>query len=243
MSNDEAKFILHAYRASGRDANDPQFAQPLTQAKHDPALGRWFERQQAYDATIAAKLRAIEPPAHLRDSILAGMRAQQPKQTRFGRGWRLALAVAAVAVIGIFAFSMTRQTPAIADDQFVRAALDDLLHGKHGGHGAPTGELQQWLGVADHSLTASAVPIDYEALRRSGCRALTLGGREVLEVCFSRGGPEFHLYIAKASGRDIAASSTHMVASADGQGAAWSARGFEFAVVTRSGVRALQTLL
>jgi hypothetical protein len=244
MSNDEAKFILHAYRSSGRDASDPQFAEALAQTKQDPTLGRWFAREQAYDATIAAKLRAIEPPTHLRESILAGMRAEKPARKTFASAQRLALAVAAIAILGVFTYVLTRSKSVASDDQLVRSALDDQLHGKHGGHGSATGELQRWLAASDRGLANASLPLDYDKLRSSGCRTLSIAGREVLEVCFSRGGPEYHLYIAKsAGGSGPTLSGHHLVASAEGQGAMWSAGGFDYAVVTRAGARALEAVL
>src|SRR5206468_40161 len=74
MNNTEAKFILNAYRPNGRDATDATFAAALQQAKADPALGAWFAREQSHGAAVAAKLRAIVPPAGLREAILAGGR-------------------------------------------------------------------------------------------------------------------------------------------------------------------------
>ena len=71
MNNNEAKFILRAYRPSGRDAADPAFNSALAQAKSDPALGAWLVREQAFDALITKKLRAIVPPPDLREAILA----------------------------------------------------------------------------------------------------------------------------------------------------------------------------
>lgn len=62
MNNDEAKFLLSAYRPGGRDAADPSVAAALDQAKRDPALASWFERQQAHDrsretAPLGAQIR------------------------------------------------------------------------------------------------------------------------------------------------------------------------------------------
>ncbi|MDB6169002.1 MAG: hypothetical protein JWM88_1866, partial [Verrucomicrobia bacterium] len=80
MSNNEAKFTLGAYRPNGRDAGDAMFGEPLRQARTDPALGAWFERAQAHDAAMAAKLREIAPPAALREAILAGARASRTRR-------------------------------------------------------------------------------------------------------------------------------------------------------------------
>ena len=44
MNNQEAKFILGAYRPGGRDAVDPMFSEALAQAGRDPELRAWFEK-------------------------------------------------------------------------------------------------------------------------------------------------------------------------------------------------------
>ena len=52
MNREEAQFILHAYRASGEDAHDPQFTDALALVRTDPGLAHWFARTQALDAAI-----------------------------------------------------------------------------------------------------------------------------------------------------------------------------------------------
>jgi hypothetical protein len=64
MDNEEAKFILRAYRPNGADAGDAKFCAALEQAKRDPELARWFERELALDKTVAGKVRAITPEAN-----------------------------------------------------------------------------------------------------------------------------------------------------------------------------------
>ena len=75
MTNQDAKLVLSAYRPNGADARDPFFEQALQQAKRDPELMEWFEKQRAFDCVMVAKLRTIEPPAGLNSQILAGLRA------------------------------------------------------------------------------------------------------------------------------------------------------------------------
>src|SRR6516165_3756434 len=72
MTNQDAKLVLSAYRPNGADARDPFFEQALQQAKRDPELMEWFEKQRAFDRVIAAKLRNIEPPTGLNSKFLQG---------------------------------------------------------------------------------------------------------------------------------------------------------------------------
>ncbi|MEQ2009200.1 MAG: hypothetical protein ABMA26_20660 [Limisphaerales bacterium] len=71
MNNDEAKFILRAYRPGGQDAADPQFTEALAQARRDPELARWLAEQTALDTVIGGKIQSVPVPADLKASILA----------------------------------------------------------------------------------------------------------------------------------------------------------------------------
>jgi hypothetical protein len=78
MDHEEAKHILQLCRpGNDKDHNDPLIAQALERLDTDAELQAWFEAQQAFDAQISAALQRIEPPADLKTSILAGMRAHQ----------------------------------------------------------------------------------------------------------------------------------------------------------------------
>ena len=101
MNNEQAKFILRAYRPSGRDAGDAVFCEALRQAQADPALGAWFAREQAFDAAVAAKLRAVVPPLGLREAIFTGARmssaALPPRRLPGWLAWAASLAIIAGA--------------------------------------------------------------------------------------------------------------------------------------------------
>src|SRR4051812_36323321 len=109
MNNPEAKFILGAYRPDGRDAGDPMFAGALSQAEHEPELHAWFESQRKFDATIAGKLRDVAPPAELREAILAGVRASQPRR----HWWTNPAWLAAAAAIVVLAAVTVTVVPSI----------------------------------------------------------------------------------------------------------------------------------
>lgn len=76
MERDEAKAILELCRpGSTDDQHDPLIAEALGLLETDAELKAWFEEQQALDVRIGETFNAIEPPADLKSSILAGMRA------------------------------------------------------------------------------------------------------------------------------------------------------------------------
>jgi hypothetical protein len=76
MERDEAKAILELCRPGIQDDhNDPLIAQALTRLESDAELSAWFDEQQSVDQRICDRYHEIEPPADLKVSILAGMRA------------------------------------------------------------------------------------------------------------------------------------------------------------------------
>ena len=76
MDRDEAKHILSLCRpGNDEDRNDSVIAEALALLETDAELNAWFENEQAADARIADAFQTIEPPADLKASILAGMRA------------------------------------------------------------------------------------------------------------------------------------------------------------------------
>ncbi|MBI5686303.1 MAG: hypothetical protein HZC54_14615 [Verrucomicrobia bacterium] len=70
MNSKEAKQILRCYRPGVGCEKDPQIAAALDEARRNPALGRWLQRELAFDEAVRAKLRAIPVPSDLRQRIL-----------------------------------------------------------------------------------------------------------------------------------------------------------------------------
>src|SRR5437868_8004817 len=104
MTNQEAKFILEAYRANGNDADQALFSEALRQARNDPALMAWFERARAHDAAIAGKLRQVAPPPGLREAILAGAKASATRRSPWMKSlpWlAMAAGIMMVAAVGV----------------------------------------------------------------------------------------------------------------------------------------------
>ena len=244
MSNHEAKFILGAYRANGADAGNAMFSAALLQARSDPALGAWFACAQAHDAAVAARLGEIEPPAGLREAILAGARASRTPQParRFPTRWLALAASVAVLLAATVAFWPSRATAEPA--RFAAFAIDDMAHGKHGGHGEAAGALQVLLSQPSTRLSAG-LPVDFATLRATGCRTLNFAGHDVLEVCFQRNGAMFHCYIANcADFPGLPANGPATFAQrAQFASASWSDSGRHYVVVSDAGLAAVKQLL
>ena len=239
MTPDEAKFILGACRPGGGDDGLPAFGDAVRMASSDPALGAWFARSRAHDGAVAAKLRQIEPPAGLREAILAGARASGPTRAP-GRGWAWAAGLGAAAGLALILFSMkipARPSPGA----LATFAIADLADPNHGGRGDAAKAL-----VASLERAGPPMPgqVDFETLRDTGCRTLSVAGREVLEVCFSRDGTSFHFYVARRSGAtgEPARGGPSFVAGAAGAAAVWSDGRFDYAISSAAGVGALRKL-
>jgi hypothetical protein len=244
MTNDEAKFILSAYRPDGSDAGTAAFCDALKMAGNDPALGLWFGLSRTHDAAVAAKLREIAPPAGLREAILAGARVSGPRRSEgLGRAWIVGFAAAAVlAVVIVSMKAPVRPEPAGA--AFAGFAINDMVTQKHGGSGEPAGAL-----VAELQTSGSKMPgageIDFDKLKDTGCRTISFAGHDVIEMCFVRDGTLFHLYVSRRVGLpgDSEASGPSFITQAAGAAAAWSDRSFDYALASTAGTEAIRRLL
>jgi hypothetical protein len=197
MTNEQAKFILRAYRSGGQDAADPAFAEVLSQASRDPILRAWLEKEQAFDGVIGEKLRAVAPPVGLRESILAGAKASRPTpRIRRASTW-MAMAASVVVAFGAFWAMPKAVSASTSVDELARFALGELSMPGHP-RGQPLAELGAfgaWLGNASNKL-GEGLPIKLEELRANNCRVVTVAGREVFEICFRRD-VWYHVYIAR----------------------------------------------
>lgn len=246
MNNVEARFILQGYRPNGADAGDPTFAGALEQTRTDPGLHDWFAREQAFDRAISTKLGEIHPPAGLREAILAGVRVTSFDTTR-RRWWEQpAFMAAAASVAVLFALGLALWPRlAVADPNLAEYALADAMSDKaHGGHGADTAALHALLSAPSTRLSGS-LSIDFEALRKTGCRTVTFAQQPVLEVCFKRDGVWFHCYIARRTDFPaLAAVLTPVLSDRNGASlASWADASHLFVVVSKAGRAPLQRLL
>jgi len=244
MTIDEAKFILCAFRPSGKDTDNPPFAGALRMAGADPVLGQWFERSRAHDSAVSGKLRQVAPPPSLRDDILAGARVSAGPRSMARRfAWVAGLAAAAA----LAAVVVTMRAPARPDSlmpAFASFAINDALRGGHGGRGEPSAALVSGLQASGAPMPGAA-QIDFDRLRDTGCRTLSFAGRDVIEVCFARNGIVFHLYMARREAQFAAVTSKGpmFIEEAGEAAAVWSDRNLDFALVSEAGVEAVRRLL
>lgn len=244
MNNQEAKFILSAYRTNGADANDEVFAEALRQAQRDPSLGAWLARQQAHDAVVVRKLREIVPPAELRDAILTGARVSHVRRTIWRhRVWMTLGAAAVVLLVASLAF--WRSSAVTENNALLEFALNDTLRGHHGDGGVGVAAAQTLLSDPRRRLSAG-LPVELADFGKVGCRTLLLNGEEVFEICFNREGKWFHLYAVRIR-PDSPTRPTEIVMAERNRvsGAVWSDSkyGYTYALVGDVAIQQLKNLL
>lgn len=245
MNNQEAKFILSAYRANGVDANGEVFAEALQQAQRDPSLGAWLVRQQAHDAEIVRKLREIAPPPGLRDAILTGAKVSDVRRSGWRQPFWITLgAAAAVLLVASLAFSW--DSGAVQSRALLEFALNDTARGHHGDGGDGVARAQTELSDPETRLTVG-LPVELADFGKVGCRTLLLNGAEVFEICFYRNGTWFHLYATRLTPADDSRNGSKLVMKEWNQlsGALWSDPkfGYMYALVGDVGLEQLKRLL
>jgi hypothetical protein len=202
MDNQEAKFILNAYRPDGQDADDPRFAEALAQARRDPLLERWFRESVAFDAAMTEKLCAVVPPPGLRESILAGAKVSRPlRWSRPALKWALAAALLVAAIIGsLILRDATR--PQLADWQTeALQTVSSLVNGrsKFDAESHSAANLIAWL-KTNRAPAAERLPENLEKLQSLGCKTFSWNGLPVSVICFTRhDGGLIHLVTTHAS--------------------------------------------
>lgn len=251
MTNEEAKFMLQGYRPNGADADNEAFAEALAQANRDPSLSAWFEREQEFDATVAAKLANISAPAGLRESILAGTKLSSASaETTASRAWWLrpwTIGLAAAAAVAL-AFTVTLSEPEnkIAAlpgfDPVLKVALADYggAHDK-GPHAEDLGRFGAWLMDDGNQLGDGIMPVNLDELREFGCRKVNVAGHEVFEICFQRESGWYHVFIAPRESFDAEAIYSKPMFHESGEfiAASWADDKFAYLV---SGTTELATL-
>ena len=248
MKNDEAKFILGAYRPDGRDAGDATFGPALAQAEIDPELRGWFERQRKFDTVLAAKLQAITPPPGLREAILTGSRVSVSAKPK--RAWWMNpmwLAAAAAVVFLATVSVLVRPTAKLPTGSELAAfALRDLTdsHDNHVGHPPELAGVQAQLAEARLPLMSS-LNLNLDELRRQNCRSVQVGGRQLFEICFQRDGTWYHVYVGRRQDFSPGALDPKALLNTQGQFAstAWADSKHVYALVTSAGADALRRVI
>lgn len=245
MTNEEAKFILQAYRPNGADAGDATFGGSLEQAKKDPALARWFASQQQFDQAVADKLRAVKPPKELLGAILTGAAVNRSVQS--AAWWRrpawLAVAASVLLVFTVGLAGLLR-TRADATDELPVFATDYVAGGFFlSRHGSDVNELRRWL-TKQNAPFPTTLPMGFAQLKSLGCKTLEYRGKAVSLICFGEG-KEYHLFVARREDFPAMPASAvpKFLVRKGHASAAWSDESNHYVVVTDDSLKALKECL
>jgi hypothetical protein len=201
VDNREVKFILSAYRPHGQDARDPRFGEALDQARRDPILESWFQESVAFDAMVAKKLRTVEVPVDLRESIVAGVKVSRPHRWSKRFNWAIAAALILIATLGSLIWHNTRPTHLAGWQNQALGVISSLVRNesRFDAQSHNPAELVSWL-HSNHAPAAQALPQNLEKLESLGCKTFSWNGTPISVICFMRpGGGLVHLVATTAS--------------------------------------------
>jgi len=181
MDNEQAKFILSAYRPGGRDADDPQFREALDWARRDPELAEWFEEQRANDASIASALRTAPIPPDLKQSILAAKAVVAPARWQ-RRSAALAWAACLALLLSLGGLWLRANSGHAAYHRDMVQAVVDLDSLDF--HDQDLNRIDEWL---DQRPTPSdfTMPAKLRNLSGFGCRVIEWKGKQVTLICLN----------------------------------------------------------
>ena len=196
ITSQDAKLVLSAYRPNGADARDPFFDEALDQAKQDPQLTKWFERQRAFDDVIASKLRFIEPPTGLHSAILTGLRTftvnrRRPVAPRLALAAVLLVAMLVLAQVWLF-------TPSTRDrlNEFCSDCLAQLNPTLQLDLESPDLLQTQEFIQTRQAPTAPAIPAPAATLLTAGCKTFAWNVQQVSLTCFKLpSGERLYLFV------------------------------------------------
>jgi len=185
MNREQAREILMLYRPGTSDAEDPEIEQALEVVRQDPELESWFENHCRFQQRIRSKLRAIQPPEHLKLAILA-QRKIVPLQPWWQKPFWLASAAAIVLLLALAPLLPHRSAP----DKFTN--FRDMMVSIALKNYSMDWETNNMEGLRQLIATKGA-PADYELppglekLKLTGGAALSWRSNPVSMICFDEG--------------------------------------------------------
>ena len=187
MNQTQAMFILGACPPGPWPTDDAQVAEALAFAESDPELQAWLVETRTFDAAMAGRLRSIEPPADLLDSILAGRRATPAPVPRRRRTTRTVLALAATIALLIAVpaawMSFSPKTDAAALRKDAATFLSEKWEHDFDYPESSFPKIQEW--AAQQSFHARLdAPAALANSRTYGCKVFKWRGHTATLVCF-----------------------------------------------------------
>jgi hypothetical protein len=244
MDKSEARGLLSLHRA-GDVAEDERIAEALRLAQSDPELFAWWQKEQALDETIGAKLRDMPVPAGLKERILApSPPIEFPRPRR--RNWLLAAAACLAAFAVIFSswrglFQPANSLADFRDEMTSFVKVDPAL-------ALTTDQLPRitsWL-EKNNAPAQVNLPKGLRALDPIGCRTLRYRGHDVALICFKRdNGLLAHIFVLdrRAFPRLPDRASPQFAAREGWTSASWAEGNYAYVLTTKGDRAALERYL
>ena len=104
MTREQAQEVLLLHRPGISVESDLEIAEALRMLANDPELARWFDQQREFNSLVKKQMASIEPPAGLKEQLLAGaqQRVAQGSLLRRHPVWAMAAAVVILMAAGSF---------------------------------------------------------------------------------------------------------------------------------------------
>jgi hypothetical protein len=195
----EAKKILLLYRPGDREPRDVEFEEALELTRRDPELGRWFEQHKRFQEAMQAKFRQIEPPAHLKEALLAEQKiVRLPTRSRSTPAWLIAAAAVLMLLALLRFWPKTSPPDRFEDYQAMMVSKATLQYGMEFRTNDQT-QLRRMIaakgGPGDYTLTKGL-----EKLPLTGGGSLRWRSNPVAMVCFQRNTTNMlFLFVMKSS--------------------------------------------
>jgi len=244
VNNQEAKFILSAYRPGGEDACGAAFAAALEQVDRDPDLGAWFAEQRELDVATTNAICSIPIPRDLRANILAGAKISR-RRLWSKRPVLLAIA-ASLVLLAVIDGVWTRPTRLDPWQNDALAVVSTFVpgHEPFDHEAADSRELLQWL-QTQNAPAVDVMPAALQTLPTLGCKTISSGGKAVSIMCFKmQDGKVVHLVVTDASGLPhLPPSHPTFVKQQDWVTATWLQNGRVCMLATKASDQQLRDLL
>lgn len=244
MDRNEVILMLQGYRPGHDD--DAAFAEALATVERDPELKAWWEAQQAFDRSVAAKLDEVPVPDKLRARIVLGHKiAQLPQPQMRLFPWLAAAALVAILCVAGTSLQVARSTP-LTDFDY-RSSVIPLIHDD-----APNlamtstdhNDIMAWLKKSNAPMgTLTSGMMNTSTI---GCQKYFVHGHMVSLVCFNLSdGHAAHLFIVdrKALADPPSSTKPEMMQSGNWTTAAWSDGRMSYLLATTDSPDALKQLL
>jgi len=238
MTSEEAKRLLALYRPK-IDADDPQFAGALDQAKRDPELARWLEEQCAIYETLRRRMKGAPVPENLLEKTLRHRPSAWYKQP-----W-LRLAACLIALAGVASFWLSRRatTPTFANYQ--RTMANVVSNYRMSLETDDPDRVRSFL-ANNQAPSDYVLPKSISQQRLLGCATLSWDGYPDSLLCFRhQNGADLWLFVRRQSDLKDAPNSAEPVFGTDKEvnSASWQQDGNLYLLATRGGASLLRESL